>query len=321
MKRHIYISACSPDGGIYHYIQNGDGSLDLKDILKLDRPMYHIIKDGAMHILLREPFENSKDSGLIKFKIEKDGTLSSPSPILSSHGVVACHLCSSGDSDYCVNYVSGSVLKFPDRLVTHFGDGPNKPRQDKAHAHFVGESPDGKYIFVCDLGLDTVFVYDKNLNEISRAKVPAGHGARHIVCSDDGKTVFVANELASTVSAFDYSDGHLSLVCTESGLPSSFTGNNTMAAIRIREGLIYASNRGHNSISCFSYENRCLSLVSVTNVGGEGPRDFDFIGDYVYVTNEQTNNITVLRNENGKLALLPFAYSAPDPLCVCSAEF
>lgn len=322
MKNHIYVSACDKNGGIYHYIQNSDGSLCEKEIFHMDRPMYHIIYDGIMEILLRAPFEDSDHSGLVSYKIGADGSISAPSSLQSTKGIVACHLSHTSDGNTCcVNYVSGSVLRFPDKLVTHVGDGPNKPRQDKAHTHFVNETPDKKYIFVCDLGLDTVFIYDKELNEVSRTKVPDGHGARHIICSADGKTVFVANELASTVSAFTYNDGHMTLINTANGLPSSFTGKNTMAAIRLHSGYIYVSNRGHDSISRFSFDGNKLSLVDVTSIGGSGPRDFDFIGDYVYVTNEQTNNVTVLKAEkDGTLTLLPFSYPAPDPLCISGLE-
>lgn len=322
MKKHIYVSACDKNGGIYHYVQNPDGSLTEKDVFHMDRPMYHIIHDGKMEILLRAPFENSDHSGLVSYRIGDDGCISEPSGLQSSKGVVACYLCHTSDGNtYCVNYVSGSVLRFPDTLVTHEGDGPNKPRQDKAHTHFVNETPDKKYLFVCDLGLDTVFIYDKALNEVSRAKVPDGHGARHVISSPDGKYVFVANELASSVSVFEYNDGHMTLIDTANGLPSSFTGKNTMAAIRMHGGFIYASNRGHDSISIFAFDGNKLRLVDVTSVGGSGPRDFDFIGDYVYVTNEQTNNVTVLKAEkNGSLTLLPFSYPAPDPLCVCGLD-
>ena len=44
--------------------------------------------------------------------------------------------------------------------VRHEGDGPNKPRQDKAHAHCSIVTPDGKYQLVVDLSLDKSKAYD-----------------------------------------------------------------------------------------------------------------------------------------------------------------
>ena len=67
-----------------------------------------------------------------------------------------------------------------------------------------------------------------------------------------------------------------------------------------------------------SFDGNKLTLESNSWVGGESPRDFDFVGGYAYCTNELTNNVTVLKmNGNGSLDPLPFMYAtAPDPLCV-----
>lgn len=316
MSKNIYIAACDKNGGIYHFTQNDDGSLTEKNFYPLDRPLYMTVEKNKMYIILREPFDDDTNSGVMSFEIEKDGSLIRPVECESTEGKCACHLTVKDGNIYCVNYISGSVIKVGEKLVMNIGNGPNKPRQDKTHMHFVNFSPDEKYLLVTDLGLDTIFTYDKNLNEISRAKVPDGHGVRHLAYSGDGKYIFSANELASTVSVFSYNDGKLELIDTLSGIPSDFTNKTTMAAIRVHDGFIYASNRGHDSISKFSFDGTKLHLEDVISVGGSGPRDFDFIGDYVYSTNEQTNNVTVLKNENGKLTLLPFTYNMPDPLCV-----
>ena len=321
MTKHIYIAACTPDGGIYHYTQNENGSLCEQNFYPIPSPMYLEIKQSKLFVVLRAPFNDSKNSGVITYEIGDNGSLSSQSKPISTLGEVACHIHVEENGDfYCANYVSGSVFKSPDKLVTHEGSGPNLPRQDKPHIHYVKASPDGKYILATDLGLDTIFTYTKDLGEVSRAKVPEGHGVRHLIYSDDGKTVFAANELYSTVSAFDYDDGKLTLVDTVSALPEDFNGFSTIAAIRISGGLIYVSNRGHDSISCFEYKNKKLKLLSVSKIGGESPRDFDFIGDYVYSTNEITNSVTVLKRSEKSLELLPYSYDAPNPLAIVSKD-
>lgn len=321
MKKHIYIAACSENGGIYHYTQNTDGTLNEIGFYPVPSPMYLAIKNSKMYVVLRAPFEDNNNSGVITYDIAEDGSLSSPTAPISTLGEVACHIHVEDNGDfYCVNYVSGSVFKSPDKLSVHAGSGPNLPRQDKPHTHYINATPDGKYILATDLGLDTIFTYSKDLCVLYQAKVPEGHGVRHLIYSDDGKTVFAANELYSTLSAFDYSDGKLTLVDTASALPKDFKEKSTIAAIRIKNGLIYVSNRGHDSIACFEYKNKKLKLLSITKVGGESPRDFDFIGDYIYSTNEITNNITVLRSFGERLELLPFSYSAPNPLAVICLE-
>ena len=320
MTNHIYVAACDRNGGIYHYTQNSDGSLDFIDVFPLDRPMYLAVSGKKMYVTVRAPWGDGSDSGVLSLDIGDDGTLSSPSEISSTEGLVACHLCvdESDGSIYCANYVSGSVKKIGGKLSLHEGSGPNLPRQDKAHTHFVCLSPDRNYVFAVDLGIDSIIVYDKELNFKSSAKVPAGHGCRHLAFSEDGKTVFCANELLSSLSAFSYEDGRLTLLDTVSGLPDGFAGTTKASAIRLQNGKIYMSHRGYDTIACFSFDGNKLTLESNSWVGGESPRDFDFVGGYAYCTNELTNNVTVLKmNGNGSLDPLPFMYAtAPDPLCV-----
>lgn len=324
MKNHIYVAACDRNGGIYHYTQNADGSLEFIDVFPLDRPTYLAISDKKMYVTLRAPWGDGSDSCVISLDINDNGSLSNPSEISSTEGLVACHLCidEADGAIFCANYVSGSVKKIGGKLSVHEGSGPNLSRQDKAHTHYVCLSPDQKYVFAVDLGIDSIIVYDKELNFKSSAKVPAGHGCRHLIFSEDKKTVFCANELESSLSAFSYDDGKLALLDTVSGLPQGFAGTTKASAIRYCDGKIYMSHRGYDTIACFSFDGQKLTLESNSWVGGEFPRDFDFIGGYVYCTNEHTNNVTVLkRNGDGSLSLLPFMYAtAPDPLCVVSAE-
>ena len=39
-KRHIYIAACAPDGGIMHGIIDSNGKIEIRDTACCDRPMY-----------------------------------------------------------------------------------------------------------------------------------------------------------------------------------------------------------------------------------------------------------------------------------------
>ena len=90
------------------------------------------------------------------------------------------------------------------------------PRQDTAHTHFVNLSPDKKYLLCCDLGLDSIYTYDFDLNVKSVAKVESGEGARHLAYSSDGKYVYCVNELGSSLSVFKYDNGNLNLCNTYS---------------------------------------------------------------------------------------------------------
>ena len=158
----IYIASCVKGGGIYHYTLSENNVLDFCEKTTLDEPMYMIIRNEKMYILLRQPDEKTNFSGELSIDIDGTGKLFAPSRIISTKGAVACHLEVSDDNIYAVNYVSGSVIKLPDTLVTHSGQGLHKVRQAAPHTHFVHVSPDGKYILVTDLGLDKIFVYNKD---------------------------------------------------------------------------------------------------------------------------------------------------------------
>ena len=292
-QKSVYIASCSPTGGIFQYSLSEDGKLSLVSSTDCDRPMYAVIEKGRMYVLLRAPFDGKNESGLISYNIACDGSLENPTDVISTKGVVACHLAVKNDVVYCVNYLSGSVIKMPEKLVTHTGRGVHPKRQEAPHTHFAGFSPDGKYLCVTDLGLDTVFLYTPDLELLGQVKVPSGHGARHLVFSEDGKYMFVANELASTVSSFSYDGESFGYIETVSCLPENVRVESTASAIRCHCGKIYVSNRGHDSISVLEYENGRMTLSGNIGCGGKSPRDFDIAGGFLICTNEKSNSVTV----------------------------
>lgn len=315
-KRDIYIASCVETGGIYHYkLQNG--KLTLLDVTPMDRPMYMVIEDRKMYIVLRAPFAGSEESGVVVYDMDDEGKLVNPSEMQSTKGVVGCHILVDAGEVYCANYVSGSVIKLPDTLVQHSGQGPHPKRQTGPHAHFVGLTPDKKYICATDLGMDTIFLYNRDMTLRSQVKVPAGHGVRHLAFSSDGQWLFAVNELASTLSVFAYTNGALELKDTCSVLPEDFAGESTASAIRIRNGCIYVSNRGHDSVSQVRFENGKLTLQNVIPCGGKSPRDFDFVDGYMLCTNQDSNTVTVLDSSNH--AVLE-EVNLDMPICVCAPE-
>ncbi|MBQ8649140.1 MAG: lactonase family protein [Clostridia bacterium] len=316
MMKHIYIASCVADGGIYHYIFNG-GSLTLMDKTELDRPMYMVIRDGKMYVLLREIDSDTHFGGLISFDIDGEGRLVNPSDVINTKGIVPCHLEVTEKGIYVVNYLSGNIVMLPDTVAAHSGKGVHPKRQEAPHTHFTMRSPDKKHILCTDLGIDTVFLYDENLNEQYTAKVPDGCGARHLCFSEDSRYLYCVNELSNDVSVFEYNGGKPILKGTYAAIPD-FKGESTAAAIRIKDGYLYISNRGADTISRFKISGEKLTLLENTPCGGKSPRDFGIIDDYIFCTNEQTNNVTVFKLENGKPVSTDISVSVDSPLCVCS---
>ena len=190
--------------GIETYQLHEDDTLTLFDRYSAARPMYFSYDSGRLFALLRDPAGNG-ESAVLPLWVDDAGLPTDPSPSVPTGGREGCHLCVLDNVVYAANYSSGSIARIPldgspSTLLTHEGHGIRPDRQEMAHTHFIAPMPGDRYLAVCDLGLDRVFVYDRDLNPISEARFPDGCGPRHLCYSPDGQYAYCANELSSTVS-------------------------------------------------------------------------------------------------------------------------
>lgn len=326
----IFILSCAPidgGGGVYKYALDEQGTLEKTAYLPCDKPMYAVNDKKRLHILLRAPFgENFDKNANARTEVKNEEKysgyfscnvdFSDCSAVQSTLGECACHLAVEGNDVYIANYLSGNIVKNCTLSCVHHGKGVNLPRQDMPHTHFAAFSPDKRRVLCCDLGLDTIFVYDRNLNEISRGKVPAGYGVRHFVVSKDGRTVYAANELKPSVSVFSFNGETLESKNTVE-LPCE-KQNSTAAAIRLSEDgtKLYVSVRGENAVFVLQAEGESLKIVQKTSCGGDSPRDFDLFGDTLICCNENSDNVSVYKIENGLLKNQIYSVSLKSPLCV-----
>lgn len=321
----FYAASCNPSGGIHHFAIHSDDKLCHLGFTPCDRPMYMARGPRRLYAILRCPEERvgNMTSFLAEYAVRPKGKLKLISKPKSTRGCVACHLSIIDGEVYVANYASSNIVKMsdPDGVITHHGSGPNLPRQSMAHTHFVGVTPDGKYLTVADLGLDTVYLYNRDMTPHTSAKVTGGHGPRHLLFSACGRYLFVVSELGSSLTVFSYDGNQLAYIDSISTVPTGFSGENTAAAIRLRYGKIYVSNRGHNSIAKISFNGTKLTLETTYPCGGKSPRDFDFIGEYIAVANQHSNSIDLLApeyNEGGEICGYKHtdSFSAPAPLCI-----
>ena len=220
----LYISSCVRDGGLYRCELMEDGALRLRGVIPADRPMYAVWRDGILYVLEREPDGNSHESALRRFAVCPDGAYRELGTRQSTQGVCAPHLCVKGGAVYAVNYLSGSVCRIPDIVARHRGSSVHPTRQEASHPHFITEAPDG-VLLVTDLGLDRIIAYDEALNRIAETALCPGSGPRHLAFTPDGKNVFCANELSSTVCMYRYDGaGRMTLLDERSTLPENYAG-------------------------------------------------------------------------------------------------
>ena len=318
----VYLCSAVPDGGILHYALNGAGELTLLDALPLPAPNYLLIEGGAAYATLSEPFSDSGTGGVIRLSVSPDGKLSCAGEITPTGGEGACHLAFDGDDLYVANYGSGSVTRIGYPPVVHEGNGPDPIRQEAPHCHCAFFSPDKRFLLVCDLGLDTVFVYDRELREVSRAKVPDGAGCRHLVFSRDGRFVYVENEMGCSVTVFGWKDGNLfyrSTLPTRTYAPHG--GPDKGSAIKLsRDGRrLYITNRGENEVVVLSCRGEKLRVIGRAPTGGDEPRDFALLhGErYAIVTNQFGNCFRLYRVGGLRKNRLKTLSTVPLPGAIC----
>ena len=291
-----------------------------------------------------EEFNGKPTGSVTSFRIDRDaGTLTQLSQA-SSGGGGPCHLVldETGRNVLVANYGGGSVavlpvdadgrLGEPTEVVQHTGSSVNPDRQEGPHAHCVTMSPDNKFAFVCDLGLDKIMAYRFDAEngkltpaEPAFASVAGGAGPRHMAFRPDGRFAYVSNELNSTITAFAYDAeaGALTEVQTVSSLPENFDGPNSGAEIAVHPSgkYLYASNRGHESVVLFEIDpDGKLEFVEEQGTGGKTPRNFGIqpSGDHLAIANQGSNTLLLCRIEGGNGRLKPsgvFA-EAPTPVCV-----
>ena len=311
------VASCVPDGGVYRYELYENGEVAQLQKISMPSPMYFAQAGDRLWVVLCDPFDGSKDSGLAAYDL-KSGKLLTDA--ICTRGEVGCHLAIDGEDVYVANYIGGSVFALPNTLDRHKGHGPNPDRQEAAHPHSVFFTPDKKYILSCDLGLDSIFVYDRDLQKVARAKVPDGAGPRHLTFSRDGRYVYCLNELSATVSIFAYADGALTYLDSAIISADLACGQGKGAAIKLtKDGrYLYATERELNIIALFEVHGERLELIDRFDSHGSGPRDFALIGSEAFAisTNQLDDCMAIYkREEDGRLIYLS-SVSIPAPLCV-----
>lgn len=302
----------------------GNASVEIADVCKgVNNPSFLIFgqKRKFVYAVNETADFSGKPSGAVSaFRRDvKTGRLTflNSQPSLGAH---PCHLTAdrAGKFILVANYTGGNVavlpilpgghLGEPVEMIQHTGKGPNTGRQEAAHAHSVNLSPDNRFAFVCDLGMDKIMIYrfDEKNGKLSPAVNPffqtaPGAGPRHFTFSIDGRNAFVVNELNSTLTYLKYNSdtGTLTELQTVSTLPYGFSGENTCADVHVHPNgrFVYASNRGADSIAVFFVDQGSGKLKPIQNQStlGKTPRNFTIhpSGRYLLAANQNSGSIQV----------------------------
>ncbi|MCY3544076.1 MAG: beta-propeller fold lactonase family protein [Chloroflexi bacterium] len=188
-------------------------------------------------------------------------------------------------------------------------------------AHSMQTDPANRFAFVPHIsggnGPNAIFQFrfDAETGHITpntpaRVTPDAELGPRHFCFHPHKDILYFSDEQGCSVTAynFDADAGTLSAFQTTSTLPDGYEGQNSCSQIQIAPSgeFLYAPNRGHNSIACFSVDAHSGALTPIGHAASEAvPRAFsiDPTGQYLYAAGLDTGKLAAYRIEDdGTLA-------------------
>jgi 6-phosphogluconolactonase len=341
-----YTSGKSEGIYVYDFNTNNAGN-KLLSTLKVSNPSYLAVSPDKK--IVYAVSENAKSAqggsggGISALAFDKDKgslTLINDQPSGGNH---PCYVVvdNTGKWVFAANYSSGSASMYGVRedgglepvkkLIQHEGSGADKQRQAGPHAHSTVLSPDNKYLFVQDLGLDKIMIYrfDNTKGTLTPAAQPFvksvdGSGPRHLDFHPNKKYAYLIEEMTGTVVAFSYHDGQLKSMQRISAIPANFKGDIGSADIHVSPDgkFVYCSNRGgSNDLTIFKIGgDGKLTLVGHQSTMGKTPRNFNFdpSGNFLLAANQESDEVVIFKVDKatGLLTDTGKRINVPKPVCV-----
>jgi 6-phosphogluconolactonase len=337
---YVYTSGKDPDIGVFT-LDMATGALTRKGVVTtgLANPTYLAVSPDRRYLYAANETEDA-DGKIVAFQINHaDGSLQKINEAKTG-GSGAAHLSvhPSGRWVLVANYVSGHLATLPVNADGGLGTPPADIRHPGATSHQAISDEAGAFVFVPNLDANTVFQFklDTATGKLTEngavAGYPSGAAPRHIAFHPNGKWAYTINEVAVTVTSLSYDalSGKLSDPQTASSLPKGAVPTETNmysgAHIVVHPSgrFVYASNRGHNSISLFEVNLTTGRLTLRANETGGGaistPRDFDLdpTGKFLVVGNQNSATVTTFEIDpaSGKLTKKGTWGSPPKPCFV-----
>ncbi|MBW4022134.1 MAG: lactonase family protein [Proteobacteria bacterium] len=307
----------------------------------LRNPTYLTVTPAGDRLYAVCEIDAAEGPTLETFAIDRDALTLTHLAATPIAGGWPCHLSLNADATqlYVANYQTGDVLIMAlDAsgvpagalgLPARPGSGPNADRQEAAHAHCVVPSPDGRHLYICDLGTDEIVrhpVVGSGVTASPDLVIPAtpGAGPRHILFSPSGRSLLAIHELSSTISLHGMANPGR-MLAEISTLPEGWTGQSTCAAIRIHPSgrFVYASNRGHDSVFVAELDEAAGQLRAVGSwpAGGRTPRDIAISPDgrFLLAASQDEDRIRVFAIDPATGALTPTdeTLDIASPVCLC----
>ena len=219
-----YTERTSSDGVYLYRFNQETAEFALLDTAKAENPSFIVPSEDRHFAYGVCEFHNGKQ-GAYAFRLGEDTIdLLNWQPADGAYkGGDPCNVLLLDGHVITSNYTGGSVSVFPigrDGLLEpqNWQFAPSWPAHITPHMHQALLSPDGKYVFVNDLGSDAIYRFERTggnhpLGEDELAWKFRGinlTGPRHTTFSPDGRFAYLLSELGDQLNVFRYENGKLS---------------------------------------------------------------------------------------------------------------
>jgi 6-phosphogluconolactonase len=288
------------------------------------------------------------DGEAIAFAIKKHGPAFALTRLneQSTQGSGPAHIAVSpnGRAVFATNYGSGSLTAYTilpsgelSSPISHLQYKPidDRPEHQHPHAHEATPSHDGNWLLVNDLGSDRIYIYhvDRETGQLTPGAQAFWQGRfksgpRHLAFHPNGRWVYNANELDSTVDHLLWNPKEGTLLTQGSyvsTLPPGYpSGQSTASEILVSpDGTsVYVGNRGHATIARFVIHSRTgqLELAQLAPHGGKTARHIalDPTSRFLLVACQDSGTIVVMGRDpvSGQLSEPLQSYPIDSPQCL-----
>ncbi|MGL5043090.1 MAG: lactonase family protein [Culicoidibacterales bacterium] len=300
----------------------------------ISNPTY-LIHTKDKTILYTIVASEAQNGGIASYAINADGI--DPIAQFVSELSSPCHLVLDKTERYIItsHYHLGKTVSYKVKKGQIIGDYQTidhtnyQQKGQKSRVHFAQFTADNKFVLVCDLGLDSLFVYPfdtetglMDVTGVQRVKTTRGSGPRHLVINKTGENVYVLDELSGDIDYFNFNQGKLSF--REKYNPYKHKPTITLdgAAIKIhpRGKYLYTSQRAVEELNIFEIQATGeLVFLSSVKTQGVHPRDFTISADglELLVVNQVSNNVIAFTiTETGELLTPKKLGEIPNPVCI-----
>ena len=312
----------SSSKGIYYYSFNENtGDSKFLSTIFSENPSFITISENRKNFYVVNEFNTGKQS-LSSYLIQEDNNIIKLNQISTDFngksGADPCNILLFDKYILTSNYTGGSFTLF------EIDQSNNSLKQsiqffsysEKSHFHCAIISPDKKYIFISDLGMDTIHrftISDKNpqspliAHKISyKYKNERQAGPRHMIFSQDGKFLYVLCELDDLLSIFSYNNGDIKHIETIKAYEGEGKGSAD----------IHFSKDGNYLYTSHRLKNDGISVFKINKIEGKvekkyfvktgtHPRNFNITpnGKFLICACRDSNVVQIyeINQENGEL--------------------